>query len=138
MWWRRAKPVKGAELRGRIEWIEADGGMPFRKIVLDPTEPFSIEIVFRVSLVGDEGGEIFDLEICNPARIVQLCADDEILIGHDRIVVNAFDPERIERRLREYVATCTGSTPAEVYAKVARVARAEFDPSSRTTRRTYL
>ncbi len=80
--------------------------------------------------LGSDGEESFDLEVCSLAWVAAKVAENGILNGRHRLIVDHFDWTEIETYLRRRVSTIDGSDWNAVASKLSRIGLWEFEDYS--------
>jgi len=85
--------------------------------------------LFRVmvGLVGKEGTESFDIQVCTPKWLLSNMKKDEIICGRHFLIVLAYYFEPILNRIRNLIEACTGNDWDEIAEKVSRIGFWEFE-----------
>jgi hypothetical protein len=73
------------------------------------------------------GGESFCLTACTPAALVEVLAEQPVLVGRHWLFVAEFSPRVVEDFLRRRIEQIEGATWTEVAQKVGRLGFWEFE-----------
>lgn len=92
-----------------------------------PTGSFSVVIELVIGPEGEPGEESFALTLCTPDQLAREASKEGITDGRHHFVVERYDFASFERYLRRRVEACEGESWDEVAAKLARIARSEFE-----------
>lgn len=92
----------------------------------DPVK-FCIQIRVLVGPRGSVGEESFDLKICTPAYLADLCEKHGFVIGRHYLIVDNYHFPFLRDLITKLVERCTGDSWEEVATKVARLGYWEFE-----------
>lgn len=105
-----------AEVR-RFEWPDLD----------EPGAADFTLLVFTAGTVGEEGGDLFQVEVCTPAGLAELLQRDGIVAGRHRLFMEHISTAKVEAWVRRRVERMEGETWGEVAEKIARLGYWEFE-----------
>jgi hypothetical protein len=88
---------------------------------------FSVFLQIFVGIEGEEFEESFDVELFTPQYLIENHQGDEIVIGKRAIIVFDYNFSNLEKRLKKYCDSCTGSTWGEIANKLMRMGKWEFE-----------
>ena len=91
-----------------------------------PEPPFGFTMRALIGPRGGEGEESFDVFVCSPEWLADELKQDPIISGRSRLIMSAFDYDRVEAYVRKQIAFATGDTWSEVAAKLSRWSSWEF------------
>lgn len=92
----------------------------------DPTN-FAFLLELTVGPDGEEGEEIFDIQVCTPYWLLSIMSKTDAIPGHGFLIVLEYDFEHIFRKVKQLIENCTGKNWHEVARKVARIGYWEFE-----------
>jgi len=118
-------------LRARLLFVETVDGCAIKDAGFDGTKPDKVELTLGVGISGDERHkdiqDLFVLKVCSPQWLLQKCELGNIIAGQYCIFTDSIDQDDFEQRLKEFLNRITGETVEEVFSRVSRFARSEFD-----------
>lgn len=97
-----------------------------------PEQPDCFGFLLQVGIgpAGTDEADIFDLEVCTPAWLVQQHQRDGAApyrFGTELMIVFAYDLAVIRGALQYYCERCTGESWDKIVPKLSRIAAWEFD-----------
>jgi hypothetical protein len=115
--------VVRAELKS-LHSPEADPLQDFR-----PSGPFGILVQAIVGPHGEKGQESFDFMLCSPEWFVadKLPSANSVVAARHYIFMREYDYSTLEKFVRDYCASCEGTTWREAAERVGRLGRWEFE-----------
>ncbi len=84
---------------------------------------------FLQAMVGPSGvlsEESFDFTVCTPKWLQIRCREQGPLWGHGLLIVDGYDPAKIETEIRKLIARCAGETWEQCAAGLSRFGHWEF------------
>lgn len=100
---------------------------PLESLTLKDPECFDVVVRAMVGPLGQEGEESFDVRVCTPESLAQICEKDGFVFGRHRLVVNSYSPAKIRSVLTKFIERCSGDSWQEVAEKVSRIGLWEFE-----------
>ena len=91
-----------------------------------PNGPFGILVQAIVGPAGVDGQEAFDFVLCTPEWFAAHC-DNDFKLGRHHLFVRFFDYAKLESFVRDYCASCSGTTWKDVAEKMGRLGHWEFE-----------
>jgi Immunity protein 8 len=88
---------------------------------------FAILVQLMVGPADAVGEESFDLTVCTPGWLEGRVRTEGIVDGRHHLLIDTYDPDRIEGYLRERVEACEGGSWKEVAEQVGRLGKWEFE-----------
>lgn len=73
------------------------------------------------------GEESFCLTVCTPAALVEVLAEQPVLVGRHWLFAAEFSPRAVEEFLRHRIGQIEGATWSEVAQKVGKLGAWEFE-----------
>ena len=102
-----------------------------------PVQSDNFCFLFRamVGLMEEEGEESFDIQVCTPQWLITNMKKDDVFCGRHFLIVLEYNFERIFRKIKNLIESCTGNDWDEIAAKVSRIGFWEFEDyeDSKTT-----
>lgn len=94
-----------------------------------PPDSGHFALLVRAMVGPDEGPgeESFDILVCTPSWIAQLCEERGFIIGRHHLVVNRYDWRYIEATLKSLIENSSGDSWSQVASKLAQLGHWEFD-----------
>jgi hypothetical protein len=92
----------------------------------DDYESFSFLVTVRVGPKGEDGSDIFYLDICTPKWLLDNQYDD-FVIGKGKLIVFRCDMKIILSRIRGLFDGCVGKDWNEIAIKLSRIGLWEFE-----------
>ena len=93
----------------------------------DDPEKFAVHLRAMVGPRGQDGEESFDIKVCTPSWLQEVCEKDRFANGRHTFVMNYYDAEKVRRLIVRFIERCSGETWREVAEKVARLGYWEFE-----------
>lgn len=89
-------------------------------------------ILFRaiVGLKDTQGEESFDIQVCTPQWFLSNLKKDDVIPGRHFLFVLEYNFDRIFRRIKELIESCSGNNWQEIAEKVSRIGHWEFEDYS--------
>ena len=88
---------------------------------------FGTWIRAHIGLQGEEGAEVFDIQVCTPEWLKTQCAIYGPIWGRYMLIVEAYDYDAIKERIECYVIGSSGNDWAAIAAKLSRISAWEFE-----------
>lgn len=88
---------------------------------------FELELTLVVGVKGQDGGDIFYLNVCSPRWMSLLYKNQEKLPRQGYLVIEKYDIFNIKKAINEKLATISGSNWLEIAKKINLFAIWEFD-----------
>lgn len=92
----------------------------------DP-ECFCVSVRAMVGPKGGEGEESFDINVCTPKWLAEVCQREGFIVGRHYLILSSYDVAHIKRVIVELIEKCEGNTWQEVTEKVSRIGYWEFE-----------
>ena len=92
---------------------------------------FAVWLCVEVGPSGEEGCEIFQVQVCTPTYIEELVEKERKTWVIDTLIVARFDREIIEEILRETVRRCGGDSWEAVSGNLRKFMRSEYEGTRR-------
>jgi len=114
-------------MRARLKGIHSDEVPDLATWVPPRPDEFAVPLVLEVGPLGQRGRERFDLLVVTPAWLAARRGSRAMVPGRGKLLVFAWDWDRLRSWLAREVERCSGRTWPEVARKVARLAEWEGD-----------
>ena len=92
----------------------------------DDYESFSFLVTVRVGLKGEDGSDIFYLDVCTPKWLLDNLNSD-YFVGKGTLIVFRCDMKMILERIRTLFTGCAGKDWNEIAIKLSRIGQWEFE-----------
>lgn len=93
----------------------------------DPPDIFLIQLRAIVGPKGAPGEESFDIKVCTPGWLADMCEIEGFMIGRHYLVVASYDFPALKRIIAMLIESCSGTSWQEVAQKIARIGYWEFE-----------
>lgn len=80
-----------------------------------------------VGPMGGPGSESFDILVCTPKWLAQVCEKDGFVVGRHHLIVSNYNYSLLSSTIKELVEHHSGDTWREVAEKVGRIGYWEFE-----------
>lgn len=80
-----------------------------------------------VGPADEDGEESFDIVVCTPKWLEEICEMEDIVIGRHYFIVRKYNYEKIILTIEKFLQQCSGKNWDEVGRKVSRLGRWEFE-----------
>jgi hypothetical protein len=81
-------------------------------------------------MIGPKSGngeESFDIHLCTPQWLIENSKKTDVIFGRHYLIVFEYDFEKIEKKLKSFVANIDEPTWDEVAQKLSRIGMWEFE-----------
>lgn len=109
-----------------IQINEADNLDP-QRFTPDSLSSFGCTFNLFVGPTDSEGMESFQLTVCSPDWLADLCRSQGYVVGRHHLIVDHFDLEAITNIITKLVTRCADETWPRVAEKLSRIAYWEFE-----------
>jgi hypothetical protein len=93
----------------------------------DAPDRFLLQIRAIVGPKGAPGEESFDIRVCTPAWLADVCEAEGFVVGRHYVVVAKYDFAALKSVVTKLIESCSGNSWQEVAQKVARIGYWEFE-----------
>jgi hypothetical protein len=93
----------------------------------DPPDVFLLHIRAIVGPKGRSGEESFDIKVCTPGWLANMCATEYFVVGRHYLIIAKYDWMALKSVVTKFIERCSGSSWQEVAQKVARIGYWEFE-----------
>lgn len=80
-----------------------------------------------IGILGEEGADAFEFDVCSPEYLESETASYPILSGEKLIITQRFDANHVEEFVRKRLHFATGKDWDEIAEKISKWARWEFE-----------
>ena len=100
--------------------------------VFRPRDPrnFAFVLDARIGVEGLPEGEQFRMLVCTPLWLMENHGIHDVVVGHQLLIVLAFDLDAIARHLVDYCRRCEGDDWYGVVRQLMPLGRWEFDQTA--------
>ncbi|SEL64190.1 Immunity protein 8 [Stigmatella aurantiaca] len=94
-----------------------------------PEDPdvFSVPMTLTVGTPDSPGGDNFEFQVCSPRYLASEVRDGGVLLVRHRLLMNAFDIQKVRQFVERYVRGCEANTWEELANKLSRLGTWEFE-----------
>ena len=92
----------------------------------DP-ERFCVSVRAMVGPNTGEGEESFDIQVCTPKRLEEICEKQGFVVGRHHLIVCRYDVGYIKKLITRLIENCEGNSWPEVAEKVGRIGYWEYE-----------
>lgn len=93
----------------------------------DPPYVFLLPLRAIVGSKGAPGEESFDIKVCTPEWLANMCEIEGFVVGRHYLVVAKYDFAALKNIIVKLIESCSGNSWQEVAQKVARIGYWEFE-----------
>src|SRR5260221_408716 len=115
--------MTSAKVRAVYTWTMDD----LEKYTPEDLEGFCVSVRALVGPKNGEGEESFDIQVCSPKKLQEICQEQGFLVGRHHLIVCRYDAPTIKRLITELIERCEGDSWREVAEKVGRIGHWEFE-----------
>ncbi len=94
-----------------------------------PPDPkrFCVSVRAMVGPEAGKGEESFDINVCTPEWLAEVCRAEGFVIGRHYLIVEQYDVAYLRRLITELIQKCEGNSWRDVAEKVSRIGFWEFE-----------
>lgn len=112
-----------AEVKGLYS-LEVDN---LEQYTPDTPDVFLLQVRAIVGPRGAPGEESFDIKVCTPGWLADMCEIEDFVVGRHYLIVARYDFVALKRNIVRLIESCSGNSWQEVAQKVARIGYWEFE-----------
>lgn len=90
-------------------------------------ESFSFLLELVIGIKGQEGGDLFSIEITTPKWLLENYNKGDVVFGRNRLIVFEYDINRFINEIETYINSAPGNTWTEIANQLSRIAQWEFE-----------
>jgi hypothetical protein len=112
-----------AEVKGLYS-LEVDN---LEQYIPNPPDVFLLQLRVIVGPKGAPGEESFDIKVCTPGWLANMCGNEDFVAGRHYLIVARYDFAALRKIIVKLIESCFGDSWQEVAQKVARIGYWEFE-----------
>ena len=114
-------------IRARVRGIYTTNMGDLAQYVPEPSKSFSVWVRAIVGPEGGDGEGSFDVNVCTPRWLAELCRKEGFVVGRHHLVVEQYNIARLRQLITELIERCEGDSWQDVAEKVGRIGYWEFE-----------
>ena len=115
------------KIKAEVKSIISPDIADFKSYYPEDDSCFAFLIQVIVGIMGQKGGDSFDIEVCTPKWLLLNNSSSDIIFGRHKLIVFEYNIERILKSITGYCESCYGINWEEIAGKISRVAHWEFE-----------
>jgi hypothetical protein len=88
---------------------------------------FFVSITLAIGPENEEGADLFYFYVVSPARLVKILSGKSFVLGKDKIILEKFDQNLVEREITKILEQCSRNTWSETAQALNRFLFWEYD-----------